>query len=94
MNVPLDGRAFATPHVLCKDLGDDAILLDLETETYFGLNAAGSRLWNLLTTAPTIRDAFAAMLEEYDVVPDELERDMSALIADLVDRGLLRTGNA
>jgi hypothetical protein len=94
MHVSLDGRAFATPRVLCKDLGDEAVLLDLETETYFGLNAVGSRLWKLLTTAPTIRDAFAAMLLEYDVAPDELERDMTALIAELVDRGLLRTGNA
>jgi hypothetical protein len=34
------------------------------------------------------------MLEEYDVSSDELERDMSALIEELVDRGLLRTGNA
>lgn len=94
MTVSLEGRTFATPRVLCKDLGDEAILLDLETETYFGLNAAGSRLWSLLTTAPTIRDAFAVMLEEYDVAPAELERDMGALIDELVGRGLLRTGNA
>jgi coenzyme PQQ synthesis protein D (PqqD) len=94
MTLSRDGRAFATPRVLCKDLGDEAILLDLETETYFGLNAAGTRLWNLLTTAPSIREAFEVMLEEYAVAPDELERDMDALIDELVGRGLLRTGNA
>ena len=94
MCVSLEARAFATPRVLCKDLGDEAILLDLETETYFGLNAAGRRLWSLLTTAPTIRDAFDVMLEEYDVSRDELERDMTALIDELVGRGLLRIGNA
>ena len=92
MTVSLDEQAFATPRVLCKDLGDEAILLDLETETYFGLNSIGSRFWKLVTTAPTIRDAIAVMLEEYDVAPDELERDMVALIEDLVGRGLLRTG--
>jgi len=92
MTVSLDERAFATPHVLCKDLGDEAVLLDLETETYFGLSPVGSRFWKLLTTTPTIRDAIAVMLEEYDVAPDELERDMGALIEDLVGRGLLRIG--
>ena len=92
MTVSLDEHAFATPRVLCKDLGDEAILLDLETETYFGLNPVASRFWKLLTTAPTIRDALAVMLEEYDVAPDELERDMGALIDDLVGHGLLRTG--
>ena len=91
MNALPEGRAFATSRVLCKDLGDEAILLDLETETYFGLNEAGSRMWKLLTTQPTVREAYAVMLEEFDVAPDELERDMSALIADLVGRGMLRT---
>ena len=94
MTVSLDERVVAAPRVLCKDLGGELILLDLETETYFGLNAAGARLWNLLTTAPTIRDAFAVMLAEYEVAPAELEHDMGALIDDLVRLGLLRTGNA
>lgn len=94
MTGPLEGRAFATPRVLFKEVGDESVLLDLETETYFGLNPAGTRLWKLLTTAPSIRAAFDLMLEEYDVAPDDLERDMSALIQDLVGRGLLRTGHA
>ena len=86
-----EGRAFATSRVLCKDLGDEAVLLDLETETYFGLNAAGSRMWSLLTTRTSVREAYAVMLEEFDVAPEELERDMCALITDLVGRGMLRT---
>ena len=92
--LPLDDRAFLTPRVLCKELGDEAILLDLETETYFGLNAVGNRLFKLLTGDGTIRDAFEAMLAEYEVSPDELERDMQSLIDDLVARGLLRIGSA
>ena len=92
MTVSLDERAFATTRLLCKDLGDEVVLLDLKTETYFGLNAIGSRFWHVVTTAPAIRDAIAVMIEEYDVAPDELERDMMALIEDLVGRGLLRIG--
>ncbi len=94
MTVSPNDQAFATSRVLCKDLGDEAVLLDLETETYFGLNQVGSRFWKLLTTAPTIGDALAVIQEEYDVAPHELERDMSALIEDLVERGLLRIGHA
>jgi hypothetical protein len=94
MTVPLDARAFTTPRMLCKDLGDEVVLLDLETETYFGLNAVGTRFFKLLTTSPTIRDALTVMVAEYDVAPDELERDVLALVDELVGRGLLRTGNA
>ncbi len=91
---PLDERAFATTRVLYKEIGDESVLLDLETETYFGLNATGTRLWKLLTTAPSIRAAFEVMLDEYDVADDDLERDIGALIDELVGRGLLRTGHA
>jgi hypothetical protein len=92
--IPFDERAFVTPRVLCKDLGEEAILLDLETETYFGLNAVGNRLFKLLTGAGTIREAFDTMLAEYEVPAEVLERDMVALIDDLVGRGLLRIGSA
>jgi len=94
MNVSLDERAFATPRVLFKDLGDEAVLLDLATETYFGLNATGSRLFKLVTAGPTIREALAIMREEFDVGPDELERDARELLGELVGRGLLRTEHA
>lgn len=94
MKLSLDDRAFATPRLLCKDLGDEAILLDLETETYFGLNEAGNRLFKLLTSTGSIREALDAMLAEYDVAAEQLERDTCALIEDLVARGLLRIGSA
>ena len=94
MIVPLDDRAFATSRVLRKDLGDEAILLDLATETYFGLNAVGKRLFELLTTTPSIRHALSALAAEYDVPAGELERDARALIDELVERGLLRIGSA
>jgi hypothetical protein len=87
-------RAFPAERVLRKDLGDESILLDLSTETYFGLNASGRRLWELLTTRPSIGDAFDAFLAEFDVDEEQLERDLDALIDDLVSRGLLRTGHA
>lgn len=91
MTVDLDDRLQAAPRVLYKDVGKEAVLLDLETETYFGLNSAGARCWKLLTTAPSVRDAFEAMIEEYDVAPEELKRDMDALIDELLQRGLLRS---
>jgi len=94
MSHSFDLQAFATPRVLQKDLGDEAILLDLETETYFGLDPVGTRIWKSITAAPTIREAFTLLLDEFDVAPDDLERDMRALIDDLVARGLLRVGHA
>ncbi len=36
------------PNVLVRELGGEAVLLDIETGRYFGLNATGVRIWALL----------------------------------------------
>ncbi len=93
MRVRFDDRAQASPGVLHKNLGGEAVLLDLGTETYFGLDAVGARMWALVTTAPSIQAAYETMLGEYDVASDVLKHDMDQFVADLVERGLLRIGN-
>jgi hypothetical protein len=93
MTVALEDRVVPSPRVLYKEVAGEAVLLDLETETYFGLNAAGARCWELLTTAPSVRDALEVLTEEYDVAPDELRRDLDTLIDELLDRGLLRVAH-
>lgn len=93
MTVALEDRVVASPRVLYKELEGEAVLLDLDTETYFGLNGAGARCWQLLTTAPSLRDALEVLVEEYDVAPDQLRRDLDALVDELLERGLLRVAH-
>lgn len=94
MRLSPDDRLRPRERVLCKEVDGEAVLLDLETETYFGLNETGARLWVLLTGAPTIGRALETMLEEYDVPREALERDVDDLVERLVTAGLARVGNA
>ena len=91
MPVSLDDRVFPSESVLCKDVGNEAVLLDLESESYFGLNAVGTRCWTLFATTPRIGDAIEILAREYDAPPDQLRRDVEELVEALVRRGLLRT---
>ena len=75
--------------VLARELDGESILLNLESETYFGLDEVGTRIWALLTGAPTIQAAYEALLAEYDVAPDVLRQDLEALLAQLLEQGLL-----
>ena len=90
MTLALGDRVRPTEQALYKELDGEAVLLHLDSETYFGLNAVGARMWELLTTAPAMRDALDALLEEYDVDPATLRKDMDELVAELEARGLLR----
>jgi hypothetical protein len=89
MPIPFDTRLVAPADVLMRELDGEAVLLDLRSETYFGLDDVGTRIWNHVTTAPSVQAAYEAVLAEYDVAPDVLRHDLEALLDELVDRGLL-----
>jgi hypothetical protein len=75
--------------VLVRELADETVLLNLNTETYFSLDDAGARLWSRLTSSPSIQAAYDALLTEYDVAPDVLRHDLEALLQQLLDHDLL-----
>jgi hypothetical protein len=77
--------------VLSRVLEGEAVLLDTEGGAYFGLNAVGTRVWELIGPAGTTRGALMeALLAEFDVARDVLDRDLSELLAGLEKRKLIR----
>ncbi|MGE0877296.1 MAG: PqqD family protein [Acidimicrobiia bacterium] len=75
--------------VLFRELDGEAVILNLETETYFGLNESATRMWEVVTTATSIAAAVDALIEEYEVDRDELERDVLEFVETLRARSLL-----
>jgi hypothetical protein len=78
-------------HVLLQQVGEESVLLNLEKETYFGLDPVGTRMWQALTKAATIEDAYQELLAEYQVDGDRLRRDLEGLVEKLVENGLMKT---
>ena len=81
----------ATPaHVLVRVLDRESVLLNLETEQYFGLDETGTRMWQLLVGSPSIDSAYRELLVEFDVEPELLRSNLMELLSRLVDSGLLQ----
>ena len=53
-------------------IGGESVLLSLKSERYFGLDAVGTKMWTVLTTAPSIEAAQQTLIQEYDVDPQRL----------------------
>lgn len=83
-------RAAAPAHVLVRFLDQESVLLNLQTEQYFGLDETGTRMWRLVTTSPNIDAAYHELLTEYDVQPDLLRENLTELLGHLVEHGLLQ----
>lgn len=78
-----------SPEVLYQELGGEAVLLDLASETYFGLNEVGTRIWILLAEGTPLVSVHAALCEEFDAPADAIECDLLALATRLRDAGLV-----
>lgn len=86
---PLD-TAEIPSQVMTREMGDETVILDLTTGTYFSLNPVGARFWELLRQGRTFAQASETLQDEYDVEQKTLESDLQKLSLDLVDKSLLR----
>ena len=77
--------------VVFRILGDEAVILNLSTGIYFGLDTVGTRMWQLISEHGSTEQAREALLAEYEVEEGQLRQDLDLLIQQLIDKGLLIT---
>lgn len=75
--------------VLIRELGGESVLLNLASESYFGFDETGTRMWTALTESPTIEEAFDTLMAQYEVEPERLREDLDAFVQKLAGLGLL-----
>ena len=75
--------------VITRVVGDSTVILDVDSGRSFTLDAIGTRVWTLLTDTGSLQATIDALLVEFDADAAELERDVTALIAQLSDKHLV-----
>jgi hypothetical protein len=88
----LADRLSIPPEVMTRTVGEETVILDLATGTYFGLDPVGARIWELVGEGKSLGEVCEQMLEEYEVSREELEGDVLRLAEELAGRGLVRLG--
>ena len=83
-------RGAVPVHVLVRFLDRESVLLNLETERYFGLDETATRMWQVVTGSQDIEAAYQELLAEYDVEPELLRTNLTDLLGQLVENGLLQ----
>ena len=87
--ITLAHRLRRSDQVMFQDVGGEAVLLDLASETYFGLNKVGTRIWELLPQHDSLSEIHATLCEEFDAPPAQIEHDLLQLAAQLAQAGLV-----
>ena len=90
MPISFSDRVRVPDDVLISNLQEESVLLNLDSERYFGLDNVGTRILSVLTTSDSIETAYEVLLREYDVDPQVLRQDLSKLVENLLDQGLVQ----
>ena len=90
MQISFSDRVQVPEGVLISNLQDESVILNLDSERYFGLDNVGTRILSVLTTSSSIEAAYESLLAEYDVDRTVLRADLVALIESLLQQGLVQ----
>lgn len=89
MDVTLHDHLSVPDEVLSTKVGEDTVLLNLQTGMYHSLDAVGTRFFDLLQSSQGLDDVHHAMLQEFDVPTAKLEADLLKLSREMLAKGLL-----
>jgi len=65
------------------------VLLDMNSEHYFGLDAVGTDIWQAMQSEETLQGVLNVLLEQYDVGAEVLTKDLLGFVEKLKESGLV-----
>jgi coenzyme PQQ synthesis protein D (PqqD) len=89
MSISFGMRISVPADVMVQEVAGESVLLNLKSESYFGLDDMGTCMWRSLTTTSSIQATYEKLLSEFDVEADRLRQDLSVLVENLVAHGLV-----
>lgn len=81
------------PEQIASELGGEAVILNLATGMYYGLNEVGARVWELIQQPCPFDSIFHTLLEEYDVDPDLCKQDLTKILVEMKEAHLIEVND-
>lgn len=78
---------------ISSDLAGEAVILNLKSGTYYGLNPVGASIWNLIQQPKIISEIQDALLAEYEVEPEQCNHDILAMLQELEAEELIEVSH-
>jgi hypothetical protein len=94
MNLTMQTIVVASKDQLASNLAGETVILGLSKGRYYGVDAVGARVWQLIQTPASIDAVRTAILSEYDVSSEQCEADLLKLLEKMIEEGLVEVGTA
>jgi len=75
--------------VFASEIDDEVVMMNIQSGKYFGMDAIGSRIWQLVEEKIRVKDIIAQLLEEYDVTEEQCRSDVLEFLNELYEQNLV-----
>ena len=89
LSMNLNQTIALSPDVISQEVSGETVLLDLESENYFGLDEVGTRIWQLIKETNDLSVIFDTLMAEYEVTEERLQQDLTVLLTEIEGLGLI-----
>jgi coenzyme PQQ synthesis protein D (PqqD) len=79
----------AAPGQVSSTVEGEAVILNMETGVYYGLNPVGAWVWDAVQTPRTVSSLIDGLIAEFEVEADQAQQDLTALLEDLAAASLV-----
>jgi hypothetical protein len=79
----LDVKVIRSNEVQTAVVDGEVVMMSIDNGTYSGLDAIGSKIWELLDKPITVSEICDIMVARYDVERDVCEKDVLSFLEDL-----------
>ena len=86
----LNSKVTFADTVFAQEVDGEMVLLDMNSENYFGLDAVGTDIWQAMQENTNLNEVLAVLLEQYEVEESVLKADLLAFVVKLQESGLLK----
>jgi len=81
--------------VFAQEVDGEMVLLDMNSENYFGLDEVGTSIWQAIEKYEgDLQEVLSDLLEQYDVEEEVLKKDLRSFVDKLVENGLVEVKEA
>jgi len=89
MTLSGESRVVVSKNQMASDIAGETVILGMTAGRYYGLDAVGARVWQLIQTPITVSDLARTIVAEYEVDSEHCERDLLALLRQMTEAGLV-----
>jgi len=87
----LDKKVVFSDTVFAQEVDGEMVLLDMNSENYFGMDEVGSTIWQAIEEHNgDLRKVLEILLEQYDVDAKTLQKDLLHFVENLQTHGLVK----